>query len=142
MMLTSFADTMRTLSALQRAMEDSYRSNWFGNRTASYGSRPLLNVFEQGESLVVLAEVPGADKGDFEIQVKGNALRIAGKREIRHEDKASAHRLERRPLQFDRTLTLPFAPDGERIKAEYRDGILAIMLVPHEQERPRSISVS
>lgn len=141
-MLTSFADTMRTLSALQRTMQDSYHSNWFGNRTGSYGSRPLLNVFEQGENLVVLAEVPGADKNDFEIQVKSNALRIAGRREIRHEEGASAHRLERPALDFDRTLTLPFAPDPDRIKAEYRDGILAVLLTPHEQERPRSISVS
>lgn len=141
-MLTSFADTMRTLSALQRAMDDTFRSNWFGNRTASYGSRPLLNVFEQGENLVVLAEVPGASKGDFDIQVKGNAVRIAGKRQIQHEENASAHRLERPAMDFDRTLTLPFAPDADRIKAEYRDGILAILVTPHEQERPRSISIS
>ena len=138
----NLTDTMRALGSLQRAIDGAYRSDWFGPRTASIGSSPPINVFQKSNDLVVLAEVPGARREDFDIQVKGDRLRLAGRRGVEQPEGASVHRMERRAMRFDRTLTLPYEVDADAIKAEYRDGILAVLLPRAASERPRSIQVN
>lgn len=140
-MLGDFEEAMRALSALQSKMDDAFSTDWFAGRTASRGANPPINVFEKGHDIVVLAEVPGMEKGDFSIQVERNVLRIAGKRSTSRTPGTSAHRLERKPFEFDRALTLPFDIAVDGIKAEYRDGILAILLPRAEAHRPQNISV-
>ena len=58
-----------------------------------------------------------------------------------NEDKASPHRRERIAGSFDRTITLPIRIDPDRIKAEYRDGILALLIPRAESDKPRSIKI-
>lgn len=141
-MYTSFDDTMRALNALQQSMDRSMRGDWFGSRTASRGSRPAINVFEKGDDIVVLAEVPGAGKDDFAIQVQNDTIRISGKRKLERDGKASAHRLERRSFDFDRSLTLPFNVDEDAVQASYRDGVLAILLPRSAAHKARTVAVS
>ena len=52
------------------------------------------------------------------------------------------HRRERLSGTFDRTLTVPIQIDAERIKAEYRDGVLALFIPRAESDKPRSISIN
>jgi HSP20 family protein len=52
------------------------------------------------------------------------------------------HRRERRSGRFDRTVTLPIEIDAESIKAECRDGILAVFLPRVERDKPRAIAIS
>ena len=56
--------------------------------------------------------------------------------------KASPHRRERIAGSFDRTITLPIRIDPDRIKAEYRDGILALFIPRAESDKPRSIKIA
>lgn len=142
-MLDDFAETMRALAALQsRVTEASRRSDWFGGRTASRGANPPINIFEKDHDIVVLAEIPGADKSDFEIYVERDVLRITGRRATERPAGASAHRLERRSFDFDRSITLPFAIDADSVTAEYHDGILAILCPREKAHRPRAVAVS
>jgi HSP20 family protein len=83
--------------------------------------------------------VPAAD---LEIQAKDNTIRISGKKNIGYPEKASVHRRERLSGTFDRTLTVPIQIDAERIKAEYRDGVLALFIPRAESDKPRSISIN
>jgi HSP20 family protein len=91
---------------------------------------------------VVIAELPGIAKADLNIQVKNNTFRIAGAKNVSYPDKASVHRRERLAGQFDRTIALPIEIDADNVKAEYRDGILALFLPRAERDKPRAISVS
>jgi HSP20 family protein len=52
------------------------------------------------------------------------------------------HRRERTSGVFDRTLTVPIRIDAERIKAEYRDGVLALFIARAESDKPRAISIN
>lgn len=99
------------------------------------------NVFRRGDDFVVIAEVPGINKSNLEIQVKGNTLRIAGTKSVNYSEGASLHRRERLAGRFDRTVTLPLAIDADNVRAESRDGILVLLLPLAEREKPKSIKV-
>ena len=107
------------------------------------GAFPPINVFQQGEGgFVAIIELPGVSKGDLNIQAKENTIRIAGKKSIQYEEGASVHRRERVSGEFDRTLTVPVEIDPDGIKAQYRDGVLALFIPIAEKAKPRSIEIS
>jgi HSP20 family protein len=141
-MITTFADPLATLLSLQRALEGRIASDWFQDRTTSQGAFPPINVFQQGDDILAIVELPGVDKNDLQIEAKENSIRIAGKKIADYPEEGSAHRRERIFGQFDRTLTLPVRLDPDRIRAEYRDGILALSLPRAEQDKPKTISVA
>jgi HSP20 family protein len=86
--------------------------------------------------------VPGVDKADLEIQAKGNAIRISGKKNIAYPEGVSVHRRERLTGTFDRTLTVPMEINADGIKAEYRDGVLALFIPRAETDKPRNIRIN
>jgi HSP20 family protein len=103
--------------------------------------RPI-NIFQQRDDFVAIIELPGIDKNDLQIQAKENMIRIAGKKTTSYEEGASVHRRERISGEFDRTLTVPVQIDPDGIKAEYRDGILALFIPTAERAKPRSIKIA
>jgi HSP20 family protein len=141
-MITAFADPFETLLNLQRALEARTASDWLQNQTTSEGPFPPINVFQQGHDMLAVIELPGVDKNNLEIQAKNNTIRISGRKAITYPEEMSLHRRERMRGEFDRTITLPVQIDADHIKAEYRDGILALFLPRSESDKPRTISVS
>lgn len=141
-MVIRVRDPFETLLGLQRAMDNVMRSDWFGSRTTGSGAFPLINVFDDGGDFVVVAELPGVKKEDLDIQVRGDTLRIQGKKTIAYDESASVHRRERAAGQFDRTLTLPDDIDTEKVSAEYRDGVLTLRLPRAASAKPRTVSIN
>lgn len=137
-----FPDPLDTLLGLQQALDAFRASNWLGASPSSSGSFPPLNVFRKGDDFVVITEVPGIKNTDLEVQVKGNTIRVSGTKSVSYPEKVSLHRRERVAGRFDRTMTLPVEIDGEGVKAECRDGILALFLPRAERDKPKSISVA
>jgi HSP20 family protein len=140
-MVTVYADPFDTLFNLQRALEARIASDWLQNQTAGRGPFPPINVFQQGDELLAIVELPGVDKNDLQIQAQENTIRIAGKRNVDLPEGVSVHRRERVFGEFDRTLSLPVQLDPNAIKAEYRDGILALYLPRSERDKPRTIKI-
>jgi HSP20 family protein len=141
-MITAFADPFETLFNLQRALEARRASDWLQQQTASQGPFPPINVFQQGDDILAIIELPGLDKSQLQIQAKENTIRICGKKDIDFPEGVSVHRRERVFGEFDRTLSLPVQLDPDGIKAEYRDGILALFLPRAERDKPRTIRIS
>jgi HSP20 family protein len=141
-MITAFADTFDTLFNLQRALQARVASDWLQNLTTSQGPFPPINVFQQGDALLAIIELPGIDKKDLQIQAKENTIRISGKKAASYPEGVSVHRHERSFGEFDRTLSLPVQLDADGIKAEYRDGILALFLPRSERDKPRTVTIS
>lgn len=137
-----FPDPLDTLLGLQQALDAFRESNWLGASPSSTGSYPPFNVFRKGEDFVIIAEVPGVKKSDFEVQVKDRTIRVSGTRSVSYPERASLHRRERLGGRFDRTVTLPVEVDADGVKAECRDGILALFLPRAERDKPKSIRVS
>jgi HSP20 family protein len=127
---------------LQRALDARLDSEWLRGATGGTGAYPPINVFQQGDNLVAILEVPGVSKEDLEIQAKDNAIRISGKKSFSYPESVSVHRRERRSGTFDRTLTVPMQIHAEGIKAEYRDGVLALFIPRAEADKPRTVRIN
>ena len=141
-MITAFVDPFEALFNLQRALEARLTSDWLQNQTTSEGPFPPINVFQQADDLLAIIELPGIDKNSLQIEAKENTIRIAGKKTVSYPDGVSLHRRERIAGEFDRTISLPVQLEADGIKAEYRDGILALFLPRAERDKPRTITIS
>jgi HSP20 family protein len=107
-MISGFRDPFEALFALQRALDSRLSSDWMGGRTTSVGTYPPINVFQRGDGVVAIIELPGIDKNEIEIEAKENTIRIFGRKSISYDQAASVHRRERVSGVFDRTLSVPF----------------------------------
>jgi HSP20 family protein len=141
-MALQYADPFEALFAFQRALENRLSSDWLGDTTAGVGSYPPINVFQQGDDLVAIIELPGVKREELNIQAKNNTIRIAGRKSVDYPPAASAHRRERLRGVFDRTLSVPMQIDPDGIRAEYCDGVLALFIPRHEADKPRTIQIS
>ncbi len=107
------------------------------------GWTPALDVYEDKDNFVVKAEVAGMKKEDINISLHDGCLSISGKRksEGKHED-AEVYRAERFFGRFQRTVTLPAPVAADKVKAQYKDGILTVTLPKTEEAKPKHIDVN
>ncbi len=105
---------------------------------------PALDVEDEGDSLVVKAEIPGIKPEDMDIELHGDQLVIRGeKREEREEeDKEKKYYYKERSFgSFSRTVALGTEIDPEKVRAEYKDGLLVVTLSKSEARKARKIEV-
>jgi HSP20 family protein len=141
-MIAAFSDPFEALFNLQRALDARLASDWLANQTTSQGPFPPINVFERDGDLLAIIELPGIDKDGLNIEAKENSIRIAGRKVVSYPNEVSLHRRERVAGEFDRTISLPVRLEPDGIKAEYRDGILALILPRSQRDKPRTIAIS
>jgi len=137
-----YSDPFETLMQLQDALDSFRSSSWLRTSTSGAGGFPPLNVFSKGDDVVIVAEAPGLKKSELDIQVKGRTIHISGTRALAYGEGASLHRRERTSGRFSRSLNLPVEIDADKVKAEYRDGMLAISLPRAEHDKPRTIKIA
>ncbi len=136
-----FSDPFDALASFQQALDTFRTSDWLAAGPSGGGAYPPMNVFRKGDDYIIIAEIPGVKKADIDLQVKGRTLRLSGQKAVGFPEKAAVHRRERLAGRFDRALTLPVEIDPEAVKAEYRDGVLALFLPRAESEKPRAIKI-
>lgn len=134
-------DPFDSLLRLQRALDTRLASEWLSSATAGMVGFPAINLFQQGQDFVAIVELPGVASDDLSIEAKESSIRLSGQRVIDYGEKASLHRRERIAGSFDRTIALPIRIEPDGIKAEYRDGILALFIPRAESDKPRSIKI-
>jgi HSP20 family protein len=107
------------------------------------GWTPALDVYEQKDNLVVRAELPGMRKEDIEVSMHANTLSISGERKHEETHKGQeVYRAERFFGRFQRSVTLPTVVAADKVKAQYKDGVLTITLPKSEEAKPRHIDVN
>ena len=134
-------DALDALLDFQQALEAQLESDWLRGATTGTGAIPPINVFQQGDNLVAILELPGVAKNGLEIQAKDGSIRVSGKKSINYPEGVSLHRRERRSGMFDRTLTVPMQINPDGIRAEFRDGVLALFIPRAESDKPRTIAI-
>ncbi len=104
---------------------------------------PAVDIFQTDQHEVVLkAEVPGLKREDIDLRVENNTLTITGeRRQEKSVAKEHYHRVERCYGTFSRSFSLPNTIDAEKVRAEYRDGVLSVTLPLREESKPRQIQV-
>ena len=140
--MADFNDPFAAMLALQRALESRRESRWMQGGTTGMGAYPPTNIFQKGDDFVAVIELPGMGKSDLQIEAKDNTIRISGKKAMDYDQNASVHRRERVFGTFDRTISLPLQIDADAIRAEYREGILALFIPRAASEKPRTIKIN
>ncbi len=105
---------------------------------------PAMDVSETDHEYLVKAELPGINKEDLNITIQDGVLTINAetKYQDEHQEDGRIIRQERRYGSFVRSMRLGNEVDKEKVKAEYKDGILALRLPKAEAVKPKKIEVS
>jgi HSP20 family protein len=130
------------LNRFQQQFDRAVGESADGADSASVSWIPHVDVREEAERFLVVADVPGVEGKDIEVTAEKGVLTIRGER--RSEKKASAdgfERVERATGTFLRRFTLPESADAEAIKARHVNGVLEVTIPKRPQEQPRRISV-
>ena len=122
-------------------MGDRPRVSRFIDRSA--GVYPLLNVSQDADNYFVRSEIPGVEPENLEVSVNGRSLTVAGERKFDEPGpKVNYHRRERQDGKFRRQITLPSDVNAEKVQAQYRHGILMVVIPKAESAKPRRVSIT
>ena len=103
---------------------------------------PLVDIVEDDKNYVIKAELPGIKKEEIKVGVQDDVLTISGQRHYEKEEKDKKfHRIERAYGSFMRSFTIPEDSDGEKVSAEFKDGILIVHLPKTEKVKPKQVEV-
>lgn len=103
---------------------------------------PKVDIYEEGKSLVVKAEVPGLKKEEISVSISEDSLTIKGERRQAREAKGKDfYRSECAYGSFQRSVTLPHRVKAQGAKAKYENGILEIRLPKVKGERSKSAEI-
>jgi HSP20 family protein len=103
---------------------------------------PSVDIFENDTDVVIKAELPGMDPKNIDVRLENNVLMLKGERHFERETKEeNYHRVEREYGSFSRSFLLPTAVKEDKVVAEYKDGVLKIVLPKKEEAKPKAIKV-
>ena len=103
---------------------------------------PLVDVTEDEKEYMIKAELPEMKKENVNVTVEDGTLRITGERKFEKEEKTRKyHRVERAYGTFERNFTLPEGTKGDKVTAEYKDGVLRVHLPKGEEVKPKAVEV-
>lgn len=104
--------------------------------------RPIVDIAEDENAFTITAELPEIPKENVKVTVENGVLNISGERKIEKEEKKKKyHRIERSYGSFSRSFTLADNVDAENIKADYKKGLLKIVLPKSETAKTKAIEV-
>ena len=106
------------------------------------GWSPALDLYESGDNLIAVIELPGMRKEDIDISLHDGTLTISGERKRESTNGEKAQRTERYVGTFRRSITLPTGVDAGKVGATYQDGILKVILPKAEEAKPKQIKVT
>jgi HSP20 family protein len=136
-------ENLQTLRRLNSVLDEAF-SGWPFQQDGSITSSwyPACDVFEDKDAVKIVAELPGVKPEDVKLSLENNLLTIRGEKKQEAEERSErVHRYERSYGAFERAFVLPSTVDGDKISAQYRDGVLTILVPKAERARPREIPV-
>jgi HSP20 family protein len=103
---------------------------------------PAVDILETDNELVVKADLPDVDMNDIHVEIENGTLTLKGERKFEKEQKdLGYHRIERSYGSFARYFSLPDTVEPDKVKADYKNGVLTVTLPKKEIAKPRSIKV-
>lgn len=143
-----FEDVERFVERMSRQFEDAASEwnadagldRWMG---MGMGAGPMaVDLVEADGEFVVTVDLPGYDRGDVEVSVTDDVLRIDAERERETDEEEAAYvRRERRHDSAHRTLRLPADVDAEGVEARMTNGVLTVTLPKVEPDEPHHVDI-
>jgi len=127
---------------MNRLFDETGRGHRGDEPAATTTWSPSVDIFETEGEIIVKAELPGIDRKDILLNLEKNVLTLKGERKFEKETKEeNYHRIERAYGGFSRAFSIPATVDEEKIRADYKDGVLKIALPKKEQVKPKQIKI-
>jgi HSP20 family protein len=125
-----------------RAFEDTMNRLFSEPNGSNRPWMPAVDIWENEGELVVKADLPDVKFEDIHVDLENGTLTLRGERKFeRAAEKGGYHRVERAYGAFERSFTVPETVDSERVKADYKNGVLTVTLPKKESAKPRKINV-
>jgi HSP20 family protein len=138
-------DPFRNLSSLQDQVNRLFESNFRGqtDESALTTWAPSVDIYETENELVLKADLPEVVEKDIDIHVENNMLTIRGERKFEQKVKEENYlRVERAYGSFSRSFSLPNTVDTEAIRAEYRNGVLTVVMPKRAESKPKQVKIT
>lgn len=101
-----------------------------------------VDVFEEGDDVVVKAELPGMGKEDIDIKLTDDIITISGEKKKEEKiEKKNYYRIERSHGSFTRSLRLPAEVQTEKATAKFKDGVLEVRIPKTEEAKKKEKKV-
>jgi len=135
--MTTFQDR------INRFFDDSFCRTGYNDDSVTLSTwHPMVDIYDSNDKIVIQAELPGIEKKDISIDLKDRVLTLKGERSADHALKEDRYyRRERTYGKFERSFTLTAGLNPDKIKADYRDGVLKIEIPKPEEEKPKQITI-
>jgi len=131
-----------TITHYQNWLRPHHR-HFFVNDQDANSWTPRVDVREEDNRYVIVADIPGVDSKDIEISMDKSVLTIKGERKSeKTAENAKVTRVERRQGAFERSFALPDSADADAITASGKNGVLEIAIPKKAQAAPRKIVVN
>lgn len=139
-------DPFRNVSTLQEQVNRLFEDSFFrghADQSSLSAWTPSVDIYEDGDQLVIKADLPDVNEKDIDIRLENHTLSIRGERKLQKKVSEENYlRVERASGAFSRSFALPNTVNAEQINAEYRNGVLTVTLPKREESKPRQIKVT
>lgn len=135
-----WGDPVSMMNELRRRQQQALRERE-GHELA--GVYPAVNIYDDGDSFMIRAELPGIDKSKLDITTKGNRVSIRGERTCAQAaEEVAFHRRERDMGFFRRIVNLPEHVDPAKTTAAYNNGVLEIVCPRAESAKAHRVEIA
>lgn len=134
-------EPMRIFRDFQREVNRLF-SDFFGG-VSEWGYYPPVSMLETRDDIIIEVELPGMDRNDFKLTLTDNTLTITGERKTEELPEGARYLFnERTTGRFTRNIALPVDVDKDKIRAEYKNGLLRVTLPKREETKPKEIQIN
>jgi HSP20 family protein len=137
-----FRDLLTSQREYVRLLKEAFSPMSGETEVSTRSWAPPVDIYETEDAIVLKAELPGIDPKDVEVRVEDNTLYLKGERNYEKEVKEqNYHRIERSYGSFARSFSLPNSISADKVKAEYKDGLLTLTMPKREEAKPKTIKI-
>lgn len=138
--MTLLRRTNNGYPAFSNLLEDIFSTVDTGNSFRSENTLPAVNIAEDNEGFKIEFAAPGLSKNEFQINLDNNVLTVSSEKETKKsESQENYTRREFNFASFQRSFTLPGSANGDKIKAEYHEGVLTIEIPKREEAKIKPV---
>ena len=131
---------MPTFNEWDRLMNDVFTDH--SEDTSLSEWTPAIDITEDDDAFIVVADLPGLAKKNISINIKENMLTISGERKIEKKDEKKNYcRTERHAGIFKRSFQLTDQVIADKITASFKDGVLTVTVPKTEEVKPKEIEI-
>lgn len=138
-----FRDLLTTQDRFNRLFSDTFARTLGDDSVAQRAWTPAVDIFEEGDKLVMKAELAGVNPNDVEVRVEDKTLYLKGERKFEKEVKEeNYHRIERSYGSFTRSFALPGSINADKVEAQYKDGVLTLTMPKREEAKAKTVKIN